>query len=122
MNTITITLPSITVNTDNFTESEVQTIFKHVTGHVVEVLSRSEVSRSDIGFLKGGVTNSAVQTKFGNGGTLSLATKEVHDYVLEEKGNRPKSEAEKVISKINKLSDDDKKALLAMLSSGNVGA
>lgn len=106
-----------TTSTFTFTEDEKKKILARVTAKIEKLLNgepESKISRNDVGLLCGGISNSAVQAKFGKETELTL--KLVKSYILEDHVHQKMDKAEKLTHQINKLNNDERTKLLAILT------
>ena len=108
---------STSTTTSIFTEDEKKKILARVTTKIERLLNgdaSAKISRNDVGLLCGGISNSAVQAKFGNKAELTLAS--VKAYVMEDHIHQKMDKAEKLTHQISKLSNDEKAKLMAILT------
>ena len=108
---------TITTTTSTFTEDEKKKILARVTAKVEKLLNsepESKISSNDVGLLCGGISNSAVQAKFGK--ETELTIKLVKSYILEDHIHQKMDKTEKLTHQIDKLSNDEKTKLLAILT------
>ena len=100
-----------------FTEDEKKKIIDRIVAKTEKLLSgdaSAKISRNDVGLLCGGISNSAVQAKFGNKAELTLAS--VKAYVMEDHIHQKMDTTEKLTHQIGKLSNDEKAKLIAILT------
>ena len=103
--------------TSTFTEDEKKKILARATAKIEKLLNsepESKISRNDAGLLCGGISNSAVQAKFGKETELTL--KLVKSYILEDHVHQKMDKTEKLTHQIGKLSNDEKAKLMAILT------
>ena len=100
-----------------FTEDEKKKIIARIVAKTEKLLNgepESKISRNDVGLLCGGISNSAVQAKFGKETELTL--KLVKAYILEDHVHQKMDKTEKLTHQIGKLSNDEKTKLIAILT------
>ena len=108
---------STSAATSTFTEDEKKKIIARIVAKTEKLLNgdaSAKISRNDVGLLCGGISNSAVQAKFGNKAELTLAS--VKDYVMEDHIHQKMDTTEKLTHQIGKLSNDEKAKLIAILT------
>lgn len=108
---------STSTSTSTFTEDEKKKILARVTAKIEKLLNsepESKISRNDVGLLCGGISNSAVQAKFGKETELTLEF--VKSYIMEDHVHQKMNKTEKLTHQIGKLNDDEKKKLIAILT------
>lgn len=100
-----------------FTEDEKKKIIARIVAKTEKLLNgdaSTKISRNDVGLLCGGISNSAVQAKFGKETELTL--KLVKSYILEDHVHQKMDTTEKLTHQIGKLSNDEKAKLIAILT------
>ena len=108
---------STSTTTSIFTEDEKKKILARVTTKIERLLNgdaSAKISRNDVGLLCGGISNSAVQAKFGNKAELTLAS--VKAYVMEDHIHQKMDKTEKLTHQIDRLNDYDRAKLIAILT------
>ena len=116
-NIVNSTSTSTSTATSTFTEDEKKKIIARIVAKTEKLLNgdaSAKISRNDVGLLCGGISNSAVQAKFGNKAELTLAS--VKDYVMEDHIHQKMDTTEKLTHQIGKLSNDEKAKLIAILT------
>ena len=119
MKNITVSTTSTISSASNatFTENEKKKIIDRIVTKIEKLLNgdaSAKISRNDVGLLCGGISNSAVQAKFGNKAELTLAS--VKAYVMEDHIHQKMDTTEKLTHQIGKLSNDEKAKLIAILT------
>ena len=100
-----------------FTEDEKKKIIARIVAKTEKLLSgdaSAKISRNDVGLLCGGISNSAVQAKFGNKAELTLAS--VKAYIMEDHIHQKMDKTEKLTRQIDRLNWFDRAKLIAILT------